>query len=151
MKLDAASSCQQHMLLTLPTTQSSGFWYKCHWNYRHNRQLQEYTAPIIHQHHHQTVSSSRDKPHSGSKSLCRKTAWVCCPHYPQGSTFGIPGVEEYAHFLRDVRHAESIRAQLIENIALAGVPGEVCEELEEPTLPTRLQKSAAVLSITNSF
>ena len=43
----------------------------------------------------------------------------------QGSTFGIPGVEQHACFLRDVRHAEAIRAQLIENIALAGVPGEI--------------------------
>lgn len=41
----------------------------------------------------------------------------------QGSTFGIPGVEEHAHFLRDVRHAEAIRNKLISNIALAGVPG----------------------------
>lgn len=46
----------------------------------------------------------------------------------QGSTFGIPGVEQYAHFLRDVRHAEAIRAQLIENIALAGVPGRSLDE-----------------------
>lgn len=45
----------------------------------------------------------------------------CCT--AQGSTFGIPGVEEHAHFLRDVRHAEAIRSKLIENIALAGVPG----------------------------
>jgi hypothetical protein len=42
----------------------------------------------------------------------------------QGSTFGIPGVEQHAHFLRDVRHAEAIRGKLIENIALAGVPGQ---------------------------
>lgn len=43
---------------------------------------------------------------------------------PQGSTFGIPGVEEHAHFLRDVRHAEVIRNKLIDNIARAGVPGD---------------------------
>lgn len=46
----------------------------------------------------------------------------------QGSTFGIPGVEQYAHFLRDVRHAEAIRAKLIENIALAGVPGRSLDD-----------------------
>eukprot|EP00775_Hariotina_reticulata_P010169 gene10167-10329_t len=46
----------------------------------------------------------------------------------QGSTFGIPGVEEHAHFLRDVRHAEVIRAKLIENIALAGVPGRPVDD-----------------------
>ncbi|GLI68456.1 hypothetical protein VaNZ11_012878 [Volvox africanus] len=41
----------------------------------------------------------------------------------QGSTFGIPGVLEHAHFLRDVKQAESIRQRLIENLALAGIPG----------------------------
>ncbi|WIA34774.1 hypothetical protein OEZ86_013079 [Tetradesmus obliquus] len=45
-----------------------------------------------------------------------------------GSTFGIPGVEQHAHFLRDVRHAEAIRSQLIENIALAGVPGRPVDD-----------------------
>ncbi|WIA14591.1 hypothetical protein OEZ85_003105 [Tetradesmus obliquus] len=45
-----------------------------------------------------------------------------------GSTFGIPGVEQHAHFLRDVRHAEAIRSQLIENIALAGVPGRPIDD-----------------------
>lgn len=67
-------------------------------------------------------------------TVCIHACCTCCPphclffhfrHHPaQGSTFGIPGVEQYAYFLRDVRHAEAIRAQLIENIALAGVPGE---------------------------
>ncbi|KAF8061375.1 NDA1 [Scenedesmus sp. PABB004] len=46
----------------------------------------------------------------------------------QGSTFGIPGVEEHAHFLRDVRHAEAIRSALIQNIALAGVPGRPLDD-----------------------
>lgn len=55
---------------------------------------------------------------------------ACCVLHLQGSTFGIPGVEQYAHFLRDVRHAEAIRARLIENIALAGVPGEGREGLQ---------------------
>jgi NADH:ubiquinone reductase (non-electrogenic) len=41
----------------------------------------------------------------------------------QGSTFGIPGVERHAHFLRDVKHADTIRSRLIGNIALANVPG----------------------------
>ena len=43
----------------------------------------------------------------------------------QGSTFGIKGVEQHAHFLRDVKNAEAIRSRLIGNIALANVPG-VC-------------------------
>lgn len=40
-----------------------------------------------------------------------------------GSTFGIKGVHEYTHFLRDVGHAEAIRTRLMENIAKAGIPG----------------------------
>lgn len=51
------------------------------------------------------------------------------PCHLQGSTFGIPGVEQHAHFLRDVRHAEDIRSKLIENIALAGVPGQLTVSL----------------------
>lgn len=43
---------------------------------------------------------------------------------PQGSTFGIPGVLEHAHFLRDVKQAEAIRYALISNLAQAGIPGE---------------------------
>ncbi|KAG2447458.1 hypothetical protein HYH02_007781 [Chlamydomonas schloesseri] len=46
----------------------------------------------------------------------------------QGSTFGIPGVLENAHFLRDVKQADAIRQKLIENIALAGVPGRQQDE-----------------------
>lgn len=56
-------------------------------------------------------ASQRDPLHPPRHSRC------------QGSTFGIPGVEQHAHFLRDVRHAEAIRNKLINNIALAGVPG----------------------------
>ncbi|MEW5311892.1 MAG: hypothetical protein WDW38_003569 [Sanguina aurantia] len=41
----------------------------------------------------------------------------------QGSTFGIPGVLEHAHFLRDVKQSEAIRLKIIENLALAGIPG----------------------------
>ncbi|EFJ46064.1 hypothetical protein VOLCADRAFT_63040, partial [Volvox carteri f. nagariensis] len=46
----------------------------------------------------------------------------------QGSTFGIPGVLEHAHFLRDVKQAEAIRQRLIENLALAGIPGRPLDE-----------------------
>ena len=41
----------------------------------------------------------------------------------QGSTFGIPGVEEHAHFLRDVKDAERIRNHLLTNWTLANIPG----------------------------
>ena len=41
----------------------------------------------------------------------------------QGSTFGIPGVEKYAHPLRDVAHSAEIRSQLIENWNRANIPG----------------------------
>jgi NADH dehydrogenase FAD-containing subunit len=40
-----------------------------------------------------------------------------------GSTFGIPGVMENAHFLRDVAHASKIRSKIIENLHLASTPG----------------------------
>jgi NADH:ubiquinone reductase (non-electrogenic) len=40
-----------------------------------------------------------------------------------GSTFGIPGVRENAHFLRDVAHASKIRSKIIENLHLASTPG----------------------------
>jgi NADPH-dependent 2,4-dienoyl-CoA reductase/sulfur reductase-like enzyme len=46
-------------------------------------------------------------------------AWCCI----QGSTFGIPGVERHAHFLRDVKDAEQIRNELLKNWTLANVPG----------------------------
>ena len=42
----------------------------------------------------------------------------------QGSTFGIPGVEEHALFLRNVANASAIRDKLIENWQIAGSPGE---------------------------
>ena len=42
----------------------------------------------------------------------------------QGSTFGTPGVEEHAHFLRDVANATAIRSTLIKNWMLANIPGE---------------------------
>lgn len=40
-----------------------------------------------------------------------------------GSTFGIPGVHEHAHFLRDVSHASAIRSRLVQNISNASTPG----------------------------
>jgi len=46
----------------------------------------------------------------------------------QGSTFGIPGVEENAHFLRDASHATAIRNQLIRNWNAANIPGRDLRE-----------------------
>lgn len=40
----------------------------------------------------------------------------------QGSTFGIPGVEKYAHPLRDISHANGIRNHLIANWSKANTP-----------------------------
>ena len=42
----------------------------------------------------------------------------------QGSTFGTPGVEEHALFLRDVANATAIRSALIKNWMLANIPGK---------------------------
>lgn len=44
----------------------------------------------------------------------------------QGSTFGIPGVEKYANFLRDVKDSETIRNHLLTNWTLANIPGAYC-------------------------
>ena len=38
------------------------------------------------------------------------------------STFGIPGVEQNVHFLRDVANASAIRKDFIENWNLANLP-----------------------------
>ncbi|KAK9843007.1 hypothetical protein WJX74_005543 [Apatococcus lobatus] len=46
----------------------------------------------------------------------------------QGSTFGTPGVEEHAHFLRDVANATAIRSTLIKNWMLANIPGRTGPE-----------------------
>ena len=56
--------------------------------------------------------------------------------HTQGSTFGIPGVEEHAHFLRDVAHSTQIRSQLIENWNRANIPG-VLALPEQWCLPLR--------------
>lgn len=59
------------------------------------------------------------------------TKWLStlpCYMMLQGSTFGIPGVEQHAHFLRDISHSERIRNDLIHNVALAGVPGRQVDE-----------------------
>jgi NADH:ubiquinone reductase (non-electrogenic) len=58
--------------------------------------------------------------HSAGEVRLRAAAVLCLL---QGSTFGIPGVEQHAHFLRDVKNAEAIRSKLIDNIAKAGIPG----------------------------
>jgi NADH:ubiquinone reductase (non-electrogenic) len=40
-----------------------------------------------------------------------------------GSTFGIPGVTEHAHFLRDVSDADAVRQKLMFNICHSNIPG----------------------------
>ena len=49
----------------------------------------------------------------------------CLSVCDQGSTFGIPGVTEHAHFLRDVKQATAIHEKLVKNVAKAGIPGEL--------------------------
>ncbi|KAL4857936.1 Internal alternative NAD(P)H-ubiquinone oxidoreductase A2 [Chlorella vulgaris] len=41
----------------------------------------------------------------------------------QGSTFGVPGVEQYTHFLRDASHSTAIRSDLVANWNKANIPG----------------------------
>lgn len=46
----------------------------------------------------------------------------------QGSTFGIPGVEEHTRFLRDASHSTVIRSQLVFNWNQANIPGRSPQE-----------------------
>ena len=46
----------------------------------------------------------------------------------QGSTFGIKGVEDHAHFLREVQHTSAIRSTLITNWNRANIPGRTRAE-----------------------
>lgn len=41
----------------------------------------------------------------------------------QATTFGIPGVEKHAIFLREVRHAQEVRRKLLLNLMLSDIPG----------------------------
>ncbi len=52
----------------------------------------------------------------------------------QGSTFGTPGVEKYAHFLRNVSNAVDIRKDIIKSFTLAFSPGEAFLWLDNPGL-----------------
>lgn len=40
-------------------------------------------------------------------------------------TFGIKGVKEHAHFLREVNHAQEIRKKLLLNLMLSQNPGNI--------------------------
>ena len=46
----------------------------------------------------------------------------------QGSTFGIKGVDQYCHPLREAGHAVAIRSRLIKNWSLANIPGRQPQE-----------------------
>jgi len=46
----------------------------------------------------------------------------------ESNTFGIPGVREHAHFLRELADARSIRQRLVENFERASTPGISPEE-----------------------
>ena len=67
-----------------------------------------------HQHHHNTTSCVAVYPErrvveavseDGLRFYVPYDKLAICTG-SQGSTFGIPGVEEHTHFLRDLRHAE---------------------------------------------
>lgn len=49
------------------------------------------------------------------------------------STFGIPGVEQYTHFLRDVRDASDIRNDILKNWNLANLPSGFLNLAKSPT------------------
>ncbi|GMF46276.1 unnamed protein product [Phytophthora fragariaefolia] len=45
-------------------------------------------------------------------------------------TFGLPGVEEHAYFLKEIHHAQKIRNRILENFEVATQPGVTPEEKE---------------------
>ncbi|KAL4178374.1 hypothetical protein KRP22_003295 [Phytophthora ramorum] len=45
-------------------------------------------------------------------------------------TFGLPGVEEHAFFLKEIHHAQKIRNRILENFEVATQPGVTPEEKE---------------------
>ena len=45
-----------------------------------------------------------------------------------GATFGVPGVEKYAHFLRDMKDGQGIRRRLLQNIEASTLPTLTQEE-----------------------
>ena len=45
-----------------------------------------------------------------------------------GATFGVPGVEKYAHFLRDMKDGQAIRRRLLQNIEASTLPTLTQEE-----------------------
>lgn len=46
-------------------------------------------------------------------------------------TFGLPGVEEHAFFLKEVHHARAIRNKILENFEMATQPGVSAEEKKQ--------------------
>lgn len=48
---------------------------------------------------------------------------LCISTGSQGSTFGIPGVEQHTHFLRDASHSTRIREKLVDCWNAANIPG----------------------------
>tara|TARA_B100001287_G_C22685830_1_gene533515 strand:- start:1823 stop:3085 length:1263 start_codon:yes stop_codon:yes gene_type:complete len=48
----------------------------------------------------------------------------------KSSTFGIEGVNKYAHFLKNLSDSQKIRNSILENICLSGIPGTTIKEKE---------------------
>ena len=75
-----------------------------------------------------------DSTHSSTEEAQGKLRAGGAWYRIQGSTFGIPGVEKHAHFLRDVKDAEQIRNELLKNWTLANVPGMLEKRLEHSVI-----------------
>ena len=54
----------------------------------------------------------------------------------KSNTFNIPGVEKYAHFLKEVTDARAIRTQIVRNFELALQPGALPRPRPLPFLPS---------------
>ena len=71
---------------------------------------------------------------------CREVSKAAVVLLHACSTFGIPGVEQHVHFLRDVANASAIRRDFIANWNLANLPSgspswRPCRRRSVPVMP----------------
>jgi NADH:ubiquinone reductase (non-electrogenic) len=68
--------------------------------------------------------------HSSSTSFELSYDYLIVSVGAQNATFGIPGIEEHAHFLKETGHAASLRDHVLKNMERACVPGQSDETID---------------------
>ena len=48
----------------------------------------------------------------------------------QTATYNINGVKEHTHYLKDIKHAQEIRKNIIDSFETAGLPGQPEHEMK---------------------